>query len=62
VEKIELFEDGEVVDVDDPAVAPAKWSLKRKVAPGPHFYFVKATQADGDRIWSAPVWVTVARE
>jgi hypothetical protein len=60
VAKIELFEDGEVVDVDEPAVAPARWSLKRKVAAGEHFYFVKATQADGDRIWSAPVWVTVA--
>jgi hypothetical protein len=57
VAKIELFEDGKVVDIDEPAVTPAKWSLKRKAEPGPHFYFVKVTQADGDMLWSAPVWV-----
>ncbi|SHF06110.1 Ig-like domain-containing protein [Thermomonas hydrothermalis] len=25
--------------------------------PGKHFYYVKVTQADGLRLWSAPVWV-----
>ena len=30
---------------------------KREAAPGSHFYFVKVTQADGDRLWSAPVWL-----
>jgi hypothetical protein len=27
---------------------------------GKHYYFVKVTQADGNLLWSAPVWVTVA--
>jgi len=26
-------------------------------APGPHFYYVKLTQDDGNILWSAPVWV-----
>jgi len=26
-------------------------------APGPHFYYVKLTQEDGNILWSAPVWV-----
>ena len=27
-------------------------------APGDHFYYAKITQANGLRLWSAPVWVT----
>jgi hypothetical protein len=27
-------------------------------APGEHFYYAKLTQADGNILWSAPVWVT----
>ncbi len=27
-------------------------------APGPHFYYVRLTQDDGNIVWSAPVWVT----
>jgi hypothetical protein len=26
-------------------------------APGAHFYYVRVTQADGNMLWSAPVWV-----
>jgi hypothetical protein len=25
---------------------------------GEHFYYAKLTQADGNILWSAPVWVT----
>jgi hypothetical protein len=28
--------------------------------PGEHFYYAKVTQADGNVLWSAPVWVTQA--
>jgi hypothetical protein len=31
-------------------------------APGEHFYYAKVTQADGNILWSAPVWVTQANE
>lgn len=27
-------------------------------APGEHFYYARITQADGNMLWSAPVWVT----
>ena len=27
-------------------------------APGEHFYYVRLTQADGNMLWSAPVWVS----
>jgi hypothetical protein len=31
-------------------------------APGEHFYYAKVTQADGNVLWSAPVWVTQKAE
>ncbi len=31
-------------------------------AVGAHFYYAKVTQADGNILWSAPVWVTQAAE
>ena len=60
--KIELFEDGEIVTADEPAASIFKWTTTRSPEPGPHYYFVKLTQADGNVLWSAPVWVTVGGE
>lgn len=62
--KVELFEDGEVVEQAGatPAQAIREWTTTRKPLAGKHFYFVKVTQADGNLLWSAPVWVTVAAE
>ena len=57
VAKIELFEDGKVVDVHEQESMRVEWSVKRKSAPGSHFYFVKVTQTDGDMLWSAQVWL-----
>ncbi|MGK5027639.1 CehA/McbA family metallohydrolase [Janthinobacterium sp. RB2R34] len=32
-------------------------SLGLTPAPGPHFYYARVTQDDGNLLWSAPVWV-----
>ncbi|MHC4400911.1 MAG: CehA/McbA family metallohydrolase [Planctomycetota bacterium] len=58
--KIELFEDGKVVDTDEPNAANRRWETTRTPQPGPHYYFAKVTQADGNMLWSAPIWATVA--
>jgi hypothetical protein len=34
----------------------------RTPEPGKQYYFAKATQADGNLLRSAPVWVTVAAD
>lgn len=60
IAKIELFEDGHVVQVDEPKASARRWELDLSPQPGKHYYFVKVTQADGNKMWSAPVWVTVA--
>ncbi len=60
--KIELFEDGAVVQTVEPKANAYRWEVTCKPKPGGHYYFVKVTQADGDVIRSAPVWITVAEE
>jgi hypothetical protein len=58
--KIELFQDGVVVQTDEPNATNRRWETTCSPEPGKHYYFVKVTQADGNLLWSAPVWVTVA--
>jgi hypothetical protein len=57
--KIELFEDGNIIQTDEPNSYRRHWRTSFDPKPGKHYYFVKVTQADGNMIWSAPVWVTV---
>ena len=57
--KIELFEDGVVVQTDEPNAAKRTWETTCTPQPGKHYYSAKVTQADGNLIWSAPVWLTV---
>ena len=60
--KIELFEDGIVVQMDEPNSENRHWETTFNPATGKHYYFVKVTQADGNLLWSAPIWVTVAEQ
>lgn len=59
VAKFELFEDGKVVETGGTTDV---WVVAKTADVGQHYYFVKVTQADGNLLWSAPVWVTVAAE
>jgi hypothetical protein len=54
--KIELFQDGEIVETVEPNVRQYIWELERP-SPGSGYVFVKATQADGHLLYSAPVWI-----
>ncbi len=58
--KIELFEDGEVVETKEPKGESDSWEVEWPAKPGPHFYFTKITQTDTNLLWSAPIWITVA--
>jgi hypothetical protein len=60
IAKVELFEDGAVVETVEPTKPRCEWKTTRKPKPGPHYYFAKVTQRDGNQLWSAPVWVKVA--
>jgi hypothetical protein len=60
ITKIEIFEDGVVVQADEPNSNRRRWKTTFRPKPGKHYYFVKITQKDGNLMWSAPVWVTVS--
>ncbi len=38
------------------------WSPLLTITPGAHYYYVKLTQADGDRIVSSPIWTEGAQD
>jgi hypothetical protein len=59
ITKIEIFEDGIVIQTDEPKSNSRRWRTTFKPMPGEHYYFVKITQKDENMLWSAPVWVTV---
>ena len=59
ITRIELFEDGIVVQTDEPKSNSRRWRTMFKPKPGKHYYFVKITQKDENMLWSAPVWVTI---
>ncbi len=60
--KIELFEDGTVINTHEPNAAECWWEPACSPEPGQHYYFAKVTQADGNLLWSAPIWLTVAEQ
>ena len=59
IARIELFEDGAVVQTDEPNSNRRRWNTRFRPEPGDHYYFAKITQKDGNLIWSAPIWLTV---
>ena len=58
--KIELFEDGLVIQTDEPNSENRRWETTCTPSLGKHYYFAKVTRADGNMLWLAPIWVTVA--
>lgn len=61
ITKIELFEDGTIIQTDGPNSNHRRWKTTVTPKPGEHTYFVKVTQKDGDMMWSAPVWVKISK-
>lgn len=62
IAKIELFEDGKVVETDEPGKSKCQWKATRTPESGQHYYFVKVTQADGNLLCKYspnPSWVGI---
>jgi hypothetical protein len=64
IAKVELFKDGKVFRNygDGQGDRSENTSVEGSftATPGKHYFFVKVTQTDGNLLWSAPIWVTVA--
>ena len=54
---VELITDqGEVLTTYTPYTSTFTWEPEITISTGVHYYYVKVTQTDGDRIVSSPVW------
>ena len=51
-----------IIQTDEPNSENRRCETICTPAPGKHYYFAKVTQADGNMLWSAPVWVTVGEK
>jgi uncharacterized protein YdeI (BOF family) len=47
---------GAVVTETHPASSNFTWTPNINITPGAHYFYVKVTQPDGDRIVSSPIW------
>lgn len=60
--RVELFQDGVVVQAKEPNSARCDWKTSCSPAIGNHYYFVKVLQTDSNMLWSAPVWINKMAE
>ncbi len=58
--RLDLFDNGVVVRSQTFSSSTITWTLAISGGSS-HFYFVRATQADGDRAYSAPIWTDATR-
>ena len=57
MEKIELIADGEPVAEGRVEGLMGYLDTSLTPRPGKHYYYLRATQKDGERAWSSPVWL-----
>lgn len=60
IAKVEFVQDGAVIRSIEPNQAACWWQVTFTPEPGSHYFYVRAVQADGNKLWAAPVWVEVA--
>jgi hypothetical protein len=57
VETIELICDGEVMVSSFGSSIIEHFSFESSAIRGEHYYYLRATQSDGEKAWSSPIWV-----
>jgi uncharacterized protein YdeI (BOF family) len=53
-----ITDQGKVVAEYQPGTASFTWTPQIVITTGVHYFYVKVTQADGERIVSSPIWTT----
>jgi hypothetical protein len=56
---VQVYLDGKVAHEAKPNAATCVVTTTLNPQPGRHYVFVKVTQADGQKAWSAPIWLYV---
>ena len=60
IAKVEILLDGKVTETGESGKPQCELEADWSLPSGKHYCFVKVTQADGNQLWSAPIWVRVA--
>jgi hypothetical protein len=55
---VEILADGVVIKTLQPQGTKVDETVAMQPASGAHYYYVRVVQADGQKLWSAPIWVT----
>ena len=58
----ELYEDDRLLETIPANNRQLVWEKTLEPSPGKHYYWLKVLQADKNILWTAPVWVLVARD
>ncbi|HPU07124.1 MAG TPA: CehA/McbA family metallohydrolase [Thermogutta sp.] len=56
ITKVELFQDGEQLEVFEPNQKDVLLEKTYTPSEGKHYIWAKVTQADGNLLWGAPIW------
>lgn len=57
VKSIELICEGEVIASSSVSSIIEHFSFESRAVGGEHYYYLRATQSDGEKAWSSPIWV-----
>jgi hypothetical protein len=58
IASVALYRNGTLIRTTGAGATSFQWTVYDTPGPGDFYYLVKATQNDGDRAWSSPVWIT----
>jgi hypothetical protein len=58
IARIDLILDGRPLASAQPNEARYRWTPQVPLTAGPHYVYIRVTEADGNQAWSSPVWVT----
>jgi hypothetical protein len=58
IARVEILGDGEVIKTYQPNATRLDQTFATDAAPGKHYYYVRIVQTDGQKLWSAPIWIS----
>lgn len=62
ITRVEIIKNCEVLTVSQPTDESFEWTVEDdSPCSAGDFYYVRATQADGHRVWSSPVWIEIGK-
>lgn len=55
--QVQIYKNGQLLAFLPVGAAEFDWTVVDSASTGRHYYFAKAMQEDGDKLWTSPIWV-----